>query len=714
MLLCSVLPIAAAVAAAGAGSPSGSAGGELEWLRWVQVDASPNMLNDSMRLRALMNGATDVLDWYQGLQANRGEMYRMRGVPTSACEQYEYEESLQFTPAEVWAHFAVDGAAMNASVQPPSGGFGGKPTMTSIAPKWAEQIRQGLLRPALFGDAVTQDNVGAPLYGAPNGCCDVRSNALFLAKHGTALGLPSNFSMGAHLLGLTGGAPPYSLPIEQGLALVQDPVAREIIRFHYVENLAAWNATYHAIKADAAEAGRPGIAVYGNVHIVENVYSVLVSQYLDVVWTETPAFLPHVGNPPTWGGATSGFSALQYKLGRAAGNFSKPHWGIVTLTGCGLAPTGFQPSDGRPQILTATLAAAEAAANGAVAALLYGDTLGADVCFPAALQWAQFVDSYRGLFGPDRRKVADVAILYSVPTHMFIEDAGIGPSGFNWPGTNLPLSDVFSGLARVAEDHGLLYDVLLLDHPSVSAFNHMQTRLHQFRVAVLPVVLAMSDVDASRLATWVRKGGTLVAVDWNRTAMFTEDYILRQACPQPSCSRSAVLQALVADPGQGKVRTLYEELDRYAFQGFHDQADNAAIAAAMTPTAPYPILEAPGLPPTVWRNVWLHADGPMRSVALVNYDGNATTNVLQPVQQPFNLSLHCCDAGAYSTKFVSVPLSLSLARSLCVYVCVRARNRPAFYIHLIHRLLAPSHKSRYLGTCVCSQPENRVIRESRC
>ena len=53
----------------------------------------------------------------------------------------------------------------------------------------AEQVRQGLLRPALFGDCVTQDNVGAPLYGAPNGCCDVRSNALFLELHGTRLRL---------------------------------------------------------------------------------------------------------------------------------------------------------------------------------------------------------------------------------------------------------------------------------------------------------------------------------------------------------------------------------------------------------------------------------------------------------------------------------------------------------------------------------------------
>ena len=134
----------------------------------------------------------------------------------------------------------------------------------------------------------------------------------------------------------------------------------------------------------------------------------VVSQYQDVVWTETPAFLPHVGNPPTWGGAASGFSALQYKLGRAAGNFSKPHWGIVTLTGCGLAPTGFKP----PQMMTAVLAAAEALANGGVAAQLYGDNLAADACYPSTLAWATFVDSHRHLFGPDRVKQAEIAILY--------------------------------------------------------------------------------------------------------------------------------------------------------------------------------------------------------------------------------------------------------------------------------------------------------------
>ena len=131
---------------------------------------------------------------------------------------------------------------MNESVLPPTGGFGGKPTMTSIAPKWAEQVRQGLLRPALFGDCVTQDNVGAPLYGPPNGCCDLRSNALFVQKHGTALGLPANFSMGPYIQSLR----------QQGLSgvgLVQHRIVREIIRFHFVENLRAWRATRDAIKA---------------------------------------------------------------------------------------------------------------------------------------------------------------------------------------------------------------------------------------------------------------------------------------------------------------------------------------------------------------------------------------------------------------------------------------------------------------------------------
>eukprot|EP01043_Picozoa_sp_COSAG02_P125917 COSAG02_NODE_63113_length_264_cov_0.618182_1_plen_70_part_01 len=70
----------------------------------------------------------------------------------------------------------------------------------------------------------------------------------------------------------------------------------------------------------------------------------------------------------------------------------------------------------------------------------------------------------------------------------------------------------------------------------------------------------------------MRDGGILVAVDWNQTALFTEDYVMRPPCPQAGGSRSAVLQGLIADPGHGRLRTLYQEMIRYAFQGFHDES----------------------------------------------------------------------------------------------------------------------------------------------
>jgi hypothetical protein len=625
---------------------------DLTWLQHVLIDVSPGTPTDAARLVAAQVPA-DTVEWYQGIQANRDDLMRSRGIATSGAEQYEFEESLQFTSAEVWQHFAVDGAAMNESGLPPSGGFGGKETMTDIAPLWAEQVRQGLLRPALFGDCVTQDNVGAPMYSAANGGFDVRTNALFLAGPGGRLGLGANFSMGEYTtalrkrLGAANAFPcaPFK-PCPGGVSLVQDGVVREIIRFHFLQHLAAWRATFLAIKQAAAESGRPEPAVYGNVHIVENAYSVVVSQYLDVVWTETPAFFPHVGKP-TWGGAASGFSALQYKLGRAAGNFSKPHWGIDTLTGCGLAPT-----TGPRQLMTAILGAAEAVANGGVAALLLGDSLGgatADPCLASSQRWAAFADMHRHLLSRDRRKQADIAILYSVPSRFWLEDTSMSV-GYPWAYTNtsaLPLSDVFSGVARVAEDHHLLYDVLIQDHPDLSSFGHLRTRLASFRVLVLPLVQAISDEDAELLAAWVRRGGTLVAVDWEQTAMYDEDFVSRPAkgVTAGGC-RSATLQRLLADPGQGYVRILTKELQRYCYQGYHGKLDDAAIAAAMvpprTPTWP-PILSTDGLPKTVWANVWVHGagHGPMRSVQLVNYDGNATANSLSPVTSAFTLQLRC-------------------------------------------------------------------------
>ena len=50
-----------------------------------------------------------LITGYEGVAANKGDQMRRLGVPTSGPEQYEYEESLQFSAEEVWDHFALEG-----------------------------------------------------------------------------------------------------------------------------------------------------------------------------------------------------------------------------------------------------------------------------------------------------------------------------------------------------------------------------------------------------------------------------------------------------------------------------------------------------------------------------------------------------------------------------------------------------------------------------
>ena len=114
---------------------------------------------------------------------------RSRGIATSAAEQYEFEESLQFDPSGVVQYFQEDGMAVNETGQPPPGGPGGKPAMAGIAPLWAGQVRQGLLRPALFGRCVGIELLGElgdrrhpPLTQKQAGCIAKLGAALFAMR----------------------------------------------------------------------------------------------------------------------------------------------------------------------------------------------------------------------------------------------------------------------------------------------------------------------------------------------------------------------------------------------------------------------------------------------------------------------------------------------------------------------------------------------------
>jgi hypothetical protein len=60
-------------------------------------------------------------------------------------------------------------------------------------------------------------------------------------------------------------------------------------------------------------------------------------------------------------------------------------------------------------------------------------------CYPAARDFASFVASSRHLFGPERVKIADIALFYSVPHHLWIQDSSLSVA-FDYRG--IPSSDI--------------------------------------------------------------------------------------------------------------------------------------------------------------------------------------------------------------------------------------------------------------------------------
>ena len=145
-----------------------------------------------------------------------------------------------------------------------------------------------------------------------------------------------------------------------------------------------------------------------------------MSQTSDVVWVEgPPADTAH-----------SAWNALTYKVGDASGDFEKP---VFTI----------EYGSGR-QTQTEL---AEGHANGGLMV-----TAWSRAGEPEALRHAKFVSgtSARHLF-IDRRRQADVALIFSIPTLFWRRfssltiGAPFSPSGFQF-------FDYFSGVARIFED----------------------------------------------------------------------------------------------------------------------------------------------------------------------------------------------------------------------------------------------------------------------
>ncbi|MBC7287279.1 MAG: hypothetical protein H5T86_04375, partial [Armatimonadetes bacterium] len=133
----------------------------VRWVDDVVVVLQPFCYDPAQKEKLVAEFSPDLLDWYCGSQMNSGRFMWMRGVRSSYCEEYEYQEALQFSNEDAAQLFMDNGIARKLDGTPARFGpqaYNNAYFMCHNAPKWHEVVVQGLTRVACYGDSVTQDN----------------------------------------------------------------------------------------------------------------------------------------------------------------------------------------------------------------------------------------------------------------------------------------------------------------------------------------------------------------------------------------------------------------------------------------------------------------------------------------------------------------------------------------------------------------------------
>jgi len=599
---------------------------DTEWVNWIVVNVCPARVyldtwrSDEKRRELCEDFDPDIVDWWSGVVLNRGDFFTMRGVASSSPTAYEYQEAI----GPMWGYalrlFRENGAALRENggwATFPKTKYGGAHMMCLNAPKWRNTVEQGIVRAAVLGDAVTQDNIGCPVTKYHPGFCTwcnrrfvEHLKSQFPREQLRSLGVPElgRFQIRDYLrekrrqTGL-----PMWKPVPEGAdaeALIRDPLVHEYIRFQYRSMLDAWIGMADRAKREALRLGREVPALYGNQAgcAGHTPLATALSNHVDVVWIESsrhfqPCFEkvnPGSSKPRYREGVfiearkgapkRQAWSTLMYKTGRAAGHFRRPVWTIQ------YPEQWFGPDKRMPVAVTL----AEAYANGGVPVMLFGPSVTQEADTEGLLwevnrQHARFVGDHRALF-TDRTSIADVALLLSLPSLFWRNCSSLRVQ----PAEHL---ERFTATARDLEECHVPYDVLVLGHPDLYDDQPSLERLRRYRCLVLPHVDCISDQQVTALKSYIQGGGRLVLL--------------------------------------GECGTHDEELHERGQSAFAEIPSGAFVSADSLKGE---AVASGDLPPSVWLNVWQHGGGPMTSVQMVDYDLDLTADQPRPVG-PFRLSL---------------------------------------------------------------------------
>ncbi len=481
-----------------------------------------------------------------------------------------------------------------------------------LEPRWAAILRYDMLTSPLFADAISQDNLGAPLSRMGPAALGRFGNAAsrgfgaWLARRGEDAGPPIRDDLRARLWGALARLPPYAPAAAYdpravsaaAQSLCADPRLAEYQIFLHAANLHAFARHYTDLRRVADRSGR-AFDVHGNLGggiVGASAYPIALGELVDSVWWESSAVAEYDQVERGWWNA---FGSLRLALAEAVARGRKPAY----------FPVG--TARGTPDLLALDLA--EVSAGGGVP-LASPDALAAGTpqLVPVVDAFLRLRDAERALFAArGRERIADVALLYSIPTFLF-DPCVPGASSTD----TAPLNDL-SGAARALEEGHVSYQAIVLGHAELGGERASLERLASHPVVLAPSVENLAESQIALLEQYLRGGGALavlgrLGVRDERNRPRSEDVLTRLRA-------AGTVRILLGGESFPHARLPADARVRALASRFRSEV--GALVAK-------PTVEG-GLPETLWLKTWRHRGGGF-SAHFVNYAIDARTGRAQP------------------------------------------------------------------------------------
>ncbi len=454
------------------------------------------------------------------------------------------------------------------------------------APRWHAISNYDWVQSPLFGDGLSQDNIGLALNGEGSTAdIDDRKFRQHLERtgrlgryreRGKSIRDDLQQRLAPKLRGLSS--------LAAAARRRQDRVWREYWRFQNLANLYAFSRSYRDAKAVARSQGR-AFDVHGNQAgwvFGFDPYQVVLSDFVDSLWMESSGFLEYDLVEHDW---TNAWGAFRFQLADALAGDTKPVLAMSSVR------------TRTPDRLAA--AWAEASAGGGVMMLNTEFDPEGSPARQTSDAFLEFRDRHRALFEREgRRRYAQVALLYSLPTAFYDQSVRQPDSA---------LMRNLGGTTRALEEGHVPFDVVILDDPEFRKERLTLADLQRYRVVIAPSVGVLSESQRDMLASYLTGGGTLVVVGGlgERDGRGRE----RKASVLATLREAGKVIRPIEGEGFGPARTKRTPRIEAGWRRF---------AEAVRRAVGKPLIEG-ALPSRLWVKTWRHGDD-LLSFQFVNTD----------------------------------------------------------------------------------------------